>query len=79
MQQRTNAGRRSSLLRSTRSLKMGFAATRIDDIARRAGLSKGTLYLYFDSKEALFHGLVEALAYPNLEIIERITHEQAKP
>nr|WP_321441262.1 TetR/AcrR family transcriptional regulator [uncultured Hyphomonas sp.] len=55
----------------------GFAATRMDDVARRAGLSKGTLYLYFDSKEALFQGLVESLAYPNLEIIERIT-EQAE-
>lgn len=55
----------------------GFAATRMDDVARRAGLSKGTLYLYFDSKEALFQGLVESLAYPNLEIVEQIT-EQAE-
>ena len=53
----------------------GFAATRMDDIAGRAQLSKGTLYLYFDSKEAMFHGLVESFASPNLEIVERITHE----
>jgi AcrR family transcriptional regulator len=32
----------------------GFAATRMDEIARRAGISKGTIYLYFDSKEAVF-------------------------
>ena len=32
----------------------GFAATRLDDVAARAGVSKGTLYLYFESKEALF-------------------------
>ena len=32
----------------------GYAATRLEDVARAAGVSKGTLYLYFDSKEALF-------------------------
>ena len=40
----------------------GFAAARMDDIARRAGFSKGTLYLYFDSKEALFASLIETFA-----------------
>ena len=37
----------------------GFAATRLDDIAARAGVSKGTLYLYFDGKEALFKAVIE--------------------
>lgn len=55
----------------------GFAATRMDDIAKRACLSKGAVYLYFDSKESIFHGLVESLASPNLEIVERMTHEAA--
>ncbi len=32
----------------------GFAATRLEDVARRAGVSKGTIYRYFESKEALF-------------------------
>ena len=36
----------------------GFAATRLEDIAARAGVSKGTLYLYFDSKEALFKAVI---------------------
>ena len=36
----------------------GFAAARMDDIAARAGVSKGTIYLYFDSKEAVFKALV---------------------
>lgn len=35
----------------------GFAATRMDDIAVRAGISKGTIYLYFPSKEAVFEAL----------------------
>lgn len=55
----------------------GFAATRIDDVAQRASLSKGALYLYFESKDALFQGLVESLATPNLEIVEQITQQAA--
>lgn len=37
----------------------GFAQTKLDQVARRAGVAKGTLYLYFTDKEALFHALVE--------------------
>ncbi len=48
----------------------GFSAAKMDDIARRAGVSKGALYLYYDSKEALFSALVELVALPNLERIE---------
>jgi AcrR family transcriptional regulator len=44
----------------------GFAATRLDDIARRAGVSKGTLYLYFPSKEELFKAVVREALLPNL-------------
>lgn len=40
--------------------ELGFAGTRCEDVARRAGVSKGTLYLYFDSKEALFREMVRA-------------------
>ena len=42
----------------------------MDDIAARAKLSKGTLYLYFDSKEALFTSLVETFAIPNIVMFE---------
>ena len=34
--------------------RRGFAATRLEDVAARAGVSKGTVYLYFESKEQLF-------------------------
>src|SRR5438477_3615946 len=37
----------------------GFAASRMEDIARRAGISKGTIYLYFESKEAVFKALAQ--------------------
>ena len=36
----------------------GFAGTRMEDIARRAGVTKGTIYLYFENKEAMFKTLV---------------------
>jgi AcrR family transcriptional regulator len=43
-------------------VERGFANTRLDDVARRAGISKGTLYLYFANKEDLFKAVVrEAL------------------
>src|SRR2546425_500404 len=42
----------------------GFAATKLADVARRAGVTKGTLYLYFDSKEALFKAMVRETIVP---------------
>lgn len=45
-------------------MEKGFAATRVDDIAKRAGLSKGTVYLYFPSKEAVLEGLVRRAIVP---------------
>ncbi|WP_165777099.1 TetR/AcrR family transcriptional regulator [Paremcibacter congregatus] len=42
----------------------GFSGARIEDIARHAGLSKGTVYLYFDSKEAMLQALVERTVKP---------------
>ncbi|MEO3472178.1 TetR/AcrR family transcriptional regulator [Roseomonas sp. CAU 1739] len=47
----------------------GFAGTRMEDIATRAGVSKGTIYLYFPSKEAVFEALVRTNLLP---VIERI-------
>jgi AcrR family transcriptional regulator len=42
----------------------GFAATRLDDVARRAGVAKGTIYLHFRDKEALFQELVRTALGP---------------
>lgn len=42
----------------------GYSAARLEDVARQAGVAKGTLYLYFADKEALFRGLVEDLITP---------------
>jgi len=48
----------------------GFAATRLDDVARRAGVAKGTIYLYFRDKESLFQELVRASLSPMVGTIE---------
>jgi AcrR family transcriptional regulator len=40
-------------------LKMGFDAASMNDVTREAGVSKGTLYVYFDNKEELFTAMVE--------------------
>ncbi|MFN0306241.1 MAG: TetR/AcrR family transcriptional regulator [Burkholderiales bacterium] len=50
----------------------GFAATRLDDVAARAGVSKGTLYLYFDSKDALFKEVVRGAIVPALDEAEQL-------
>ncbi|ELX11077.1 putative transcriptional regulator TetR family [Janthinobacterium sp. HH01] len=39
-------------------VERGYAATRLEDVAKRAGVSKGTLYLYFANKEELFKAVV---------------------
>ena len=71
-------------------VQRGFAAARLEEVARRAGVTKGTLYLYFKSKEALFKAVVretivpviaqgEALAqsFPGTarELVERLVRE----
>src|SRR3954447_8854393 len=47
----------------------GFAAAKLDEIAKRAGVSKGTLYLYFEDKEQLFRAVVRDSIAPNVEAI----------
>jgi len=44
----------------------GFAATKLEDVARRAGVTKGTIYLYFENKEALFKALIRQTIVPVL-------------
>src|SRR3954467_868431 len=45
-------------------VEKGFQNTRVEDIATRAGLSKGAVYLYFPSKEAILEGLVKRAVLP---------------
>lgn len=57
----------------------GFAAARLEDIATRAGVSKGTIYLYFSSKEEVFEALVRAIPQPNVEQIRAIAADPSLP
>ena len=49
----------------------GYAAARLDDVAARAGVSKGTLYLYYAGKEDLFKAVVRATILPVIEQFRR--------
>jgi AcrR family transcriptional regulator len=55
--------KRSRILDAAQSLflRYGVKRTALDDVVREAGIAKGTLYLYFDSKDALFAGVAERL------------------
>ncbi|MFL6656903.1 MAG: TetR/AcrR family transcriptional regulator [Massilia sp.] len=53
-------------------VERGYASTRLEDVARRAGVSKGTLYLYFTNKEELFKAVVRENIVPALGEAEDI-------
>src|SRR5689334_9032188 len=48
----------------------GYAATKLEDVAAAAGISKGTIYLYFPTKEDLFPAVVQQAVLPNVEAAE---------
>ena len=52
----------------------GFAATKLEDVARRAGVTKGTIYLYYENKEALFKALVRETIVPVIAKGEALAH-----
>ena len=47
----------------------GFAATKVEDVARRAGVSKGLLYLYFKTKEDLFKAVIRNFVSPKVDAL----------
>lgn len=53
----------------------GFAATRLDDVAKSAGVSKGTLYLYFSSKEELLKAVVRESIVPLIGQAESVIEQ----
>lgn len=57
----------------------GFAAARLDDIARRAGVSKGALYLYFETKEDIFRAVVSQAIAPNVGAIRAMAAAHPGP
>jgi len=75
--QRRKAARPGEIIAAALELfvEHGFAATRLEDVARRAGVSKGTVYLYFDSKEALFEAVVCEVVIPQVERSELLAQQ----
>jgi AcrR family transcriptional regulator len=57
----------------------GFAAARLEDIAARAGVSKGTIYLYFESKDDVFEALVRSIPMPNVEQLRALAADKTIP
>lgn len=57
----------------------GFAAAKLDDIARHAGLSKGALYLYFETKEDLFRAVVIQALSPNVAVVKAMAEAHPGP
>ena len=53
-------------------VERGYAATRLEDVAARAGVSKGTLYLYFVNKEELFKAVIRESLIPVLDEAEQM-------
>src|SRR5689334_6136100 len=53
-------------------ISRGFAATRLDDIAKRAGVAKGTIYLHFKDKESMFEELVRLVIVPVVERLNKL-------
>src|SRR5438876_277417 len=50
----------------------GYEGARLDDVAKRAGVAKGTIYLYFADKETLFQELVRSMVSPVLGTLEQM-------
>jgi len=78
--EREKQARREDILNAAQRLfaRNGFHATKLDDIAEEAELSKGTIYLYFDSKEDLFFSLVRQKMAQLMDRLRRSV-QTAKP
>jgi AcrR family transcriptional regulator len=71
-QRRAPAERPKEILDAALELfvERGFAGTRLDDVAERAGLSKAAIYLYFEDKMALFQGVIRQAVVSNFSMVE---------
>ena len=57
----------------------GFAAAKLDEIARRAGVSKGAVYLYFETKEDIFRAVVGQAIAPNITAVKAMAAAHPGP
>lgn len=75
------AERRAQILEAAMRVfaRKGFSGARTDDIAQEAGVSKGLLYWYFKSKEAIIQALLAVLFEPDLQVLERLVAQHERP
>jgi AcrR family transcriptional regulator len=78
---RRKADRPSEIVDAALSVfaERGFAAAKLDDIAARAGVSKGALYLYFATKEDIFRAVVAQAISPNLQVMRAMVGAHPGP
>lgn len=71
---RRKADRPGEIVRAALAVfaEKGFAAAKLEEIAARAGVSKGALYLYFETKEDLFRAVVEQAIAPNVQAVRAL-------
>ena len=75
---RASAARRNAILAAALEefSARGFAATRLDDVARRANVAKGTIYLHFADKQTLFQELIRLELSPVVGMLEHASHAE---
>lgn len=69
--------RAEAILDAARSvfLERGYAAARMEDVAARAGVAKGTVYLYFRGKETLFKALITSATSPPIQLLRTLLED----
>lgn len=69
---RRKADRPAEIVQAALSVfaEKGFAAAKLEDIAKRAGVSKGAIYLYFETKEDIFRAVVGQAIAPNVGAVK---------
>jgi len=78
---RRKADRPAEIVQAALSVfaEKGFAAAKLDDIAREAGVSKGAIYLYFETKEDIFRAVVGQAIAPNVGMIRAMAAAHPGP
>ena len=60
-------------------IERGFGATKLEDVARRAGVAKGTLFVYFPTKQDLFRAVARTILTVNLDRLNQATTDPDRP
>lgn len=78
---RRKADRPSEIVQAALAVfaEKGFAAAKLEDIAKRAGVSKGAIYLYFDTKQDIFRAVVGQAIAPNVGAVKAMAAAHPGP